>query len=541
MSPEGPSSATTGGASAHGEAAGSTGHVSSVAVGTGDTLGRSALREASLAGVRWGSVTRLVAEVLVFVGSIVLARLIAPAEFGVAVVAHGIAAIAPAVAWTSFGVPLVRMTALDRAHIEAATVLSLATGTGLMLVTIFVIAPNAIEPTFGSRVAYLLNLAAPTFALAGIGTVPNALLQRDLRFRRLSEIEMASITTTPVTSISLAATTSLGGEAIVLGGVAAAAVGTLGAVVSAPRVGLGWRRAHARDVAGQGLFAALTALTSSLSRNIHYAILGARLPALDVGLFWRGYQLAVGYQAKLGTITARLAFPLFSRSENLDEMRHLRSRILQLQSIVLFPLLAALIVVGPELVPLVYGREWEEAAFPVQVLAVAGMGTIAASAGSGLAFAAGKGRPLFIFNLVRLAVFTAVVAWSSSYGFRTVAVAIAVHQVVVVAAQFAYLESRHVGVPLRETWAALVPGSVASAAAFAVAYPTVRLFMRDIDDMAVILAGGAVSLGVYALVLRFVFPASWLTAVKLLIALARPNARRAAADAPAASGDGPAL
>jgi O-antigen/teichoic acid export membrane protein len=59
------------------------------------------------------------------------------------------------------------------------------------------------------------------------------------------------------------------------------------------------------------------------------------------------------------------------------------------QSIIIFPLLVSLIVVAPELVPLVYGNAWEDAAFPTQVLAFAGMATIAASAGVPLAFAAG--------------------------------------------------------------------------------------------------------------------------------------------------------
>jgi len=506
---------------------------------SGNSLGRSALRDASLAGVRWSSATRLVAEALAFGGSVILAHLIAPAEFGLAAVALGIAAIAPAVAGAGFSVPLVQMGTVDRAHLEAAMVLSIATGVGLTLATIFVISPLAIQPVFGSRVAYLLELVSPTFALAGIGTVPYALLQRGLRFRRLSEIELVSIATGPVTSISLAATTKLSAEAIVLGGVVSAAVATLLTVVSAPRVGFGWRRAHARDIAGAGVFAALTVLVITLSRNIQYAVLGARLPPHDVGIFWRAYQLAIGYQEKVGSITIRLAFPLFSRSENVDEMRHLRSRILEVQSIVIFPLLATLIVIAPELVPLVYGRVWEDAAFPVQVLAVAGMATIAASTAGPLAFAAGKIRPLFYFNLVQLAGFVTVVVWSSSNGLRAVAIAIAAYQIVIVAAQFVYIESREVGVPLRETWQALVPASVASGAGLAVAYPVVRLLSSEVGDIALVLAGGAFSVGLYALLLRVLFPSSWFAVSRLLVALARPRAGRAGAEMPAAPAHSP--
>jgi O-antigen/teichoic acid export membrane protein len=498
----------------------------------GDSLGRSALREASLTGVRWSSITRLNAEVFAFVGSVILAHLIGPAEFGYAAVALGIALIAPAVVGASFGVPLVQMRTVDRAHIEATMVLSTGSGAILTLATIFVFAPLAIEPMFGPRVAYLLQLGSPTFTLAGVGTVPNALLQRSLAFRRLSQIEIASIVTGPLTSISLAAATDLSAEAIVLGGVATAGVATLLTVVSAPGIGFGWRRAHARDVAGVGFFAALTSLIHALSESVHYAILGARLTAFDVGIFWRAYQLAVGYQVKVSAITRRLAFPLFSRSGDLDDMRYLRSRILHVQSIVIFPLLVALIILAPELVPLIYGSEWQDAAFATQVLAIAGMATIAASAGDPLAFAAGKARPLFYFNLVRLGGFAAVVAWTSSYGLETVAIGIAAYQVVLVVAQFVYLESGQVGIPLRETWEALVPASVASAFALAIAYPTVRLLSKDVGSVALVFGGSAFCVALYGLILRLAFPASWFAAVRLLVALIRPGGGQAVEDVP---------
>jgi O-antigen/teichoic acid export membrane protein len=480
---------------------------------------------------------RLVAEAVAFTGSIVLARLIAPAEFGSAAVALGIALIAPAVTGAGFGVPLVQMRTVDRSHIEATMVLSIGTGAGLTLATVFVISPLAIEPAFGSRVAYLLELASLTFTLAGVGTVPQALLHRALRFRRLSEIEIVSIVTGPVTSISLAATTDLAAEAIVLGGVAMAAVATLLTVLSVPRVGFGWRRAHARDVTGTGLFAALSSLVSSLSDSVQYAILGARLSAHDVGLFWRAYQLGVGYQMKAGQITNRLAFPLFSRSGDLDDVRLLRSRILQVQSVVIFPFLISLIVLAPELVSLVYGRPWEDAAFPTQALAVAGMATIAASAGGPLVLAAGKVRPLFYFYLLRLLGLVGVVLWTSSYGLRTIAVGIAAYQVVVVVGQFVYLESREGGIPLRETWVALVPASVASGVALAVGYPTVRLLAPDIGDVELLLAGGAFCMGLYALVLRVAFSSSWFAVVHLIVALARPTAARAGGEIAATPAD----
>ena len=107
---------------------------------------RADLRAASISGVRWVSLARLVAEVLALGSTVVLARLIPPAEFGHAAVALGFAAIALGISWLGFGTPLIQMPSIEREDVEVATFLSVGTGLILMIATIFVLAPHAVEP-----------------------------------------------------------------------------------------------------------------------------------------------------------------------------------------------------------------------------------------------------------------------------------------------------------------------------------------------------------------------------------------------------------
>jgi O-antigen/teichoic acid export membrane protein len=206
----------------------------------------------------------------------------------------------------------------------------------------------------------------------------------------------------------------------------------------------------------------------------------------------------------------RLAFPIYSRTASLEEMRRLRGRIVRVHTVILYPLLTALIVVAPELVPLVFGSEWEPAVFPTQVLAVAGMGAVAAIGVEPLLLGAGKPRPMLYYNLVLLAGYGVVVAWASGYGLRTVVVAVAVYQVVLVAGQFFFLESRQVGIPLRETWTAVLPAVVAAGVSVAGAYLAARAIAETgTADVVVVVTGATCALGMYALALRVLFPAVW--------------------------------
>ena len=59
-----------------------------------NSLSRAELREATLGGLRWVVVARVLGEILTFAGAITLARLIPPAEFGRASVALALVPLA---------------------------------------------------------------------------------------------------------------------------------------------------------------------------------------------------------------------------------------------------------------------------------------------------------------------------------------------------------------------------------------------------------------------------------------------------------------
>ena len=85
------------------------------------------------------------------------------------------------------------------------------------------------------------------------------------------------------------------------------------------------------------------------------------------------FQLGSDYQSKISGILLRVAFPVLSRSRDLDEVRRIRARIIRVHAAVLFPLLFGLIALAPVFVPLVYGDAWEPAVELTQILAVAGL------------------------------------------------------------------------------------------------------------------------------------------------------------------------
>ena len=114
------------------------------------------LRAATLSGVKWTSAARLLAELAMFAASIVLARLISPAEFGFTVVAVFAAAIGQSVAIQGDRlVPRARSRRRAGSSDRAAVLLCLIVGPARQRSSIAGFALAVAPSLFGDRAAEL--------------------------------------------------------------------------------------------------------------------------------------------------------------------------------------------------------------------------------------------------------------------------------------------------------------------------------------------------------------------------------------------------
>jgi lipopolysaccharide exporter len=186
---------------------------------TAGTESAGALKDATLAGVRWISLARLVGEIIAFGSMVALARLIAPSEFGQFAIALVVQEIALTLTGEGIGTALVQRKVVEREHLQAGMFLSLIVG-ALLGAIAFVTAPLIFTPLFGSEVTSLVRLSTPMFVIAAVIAVPQAVLQRRLDFRRISLAQILSVVVRALTALALALV-GLDAGALVLGALAA--------------------------------------------------------------------------------------------------------------------------------------------------------------------------------------------------------------------------------------------------------------------------------------------------------------------------------
>lgn len=486
---------------------------------TGETnqeeLDGDQLREAAVSGVRWFAIARVATEALQLASAVALARLVSPADFGNASVALILIPLAVILTYEGFGSALVQRKLIETGHFEAATLSSLATGLALSLLVYF-LAPVIAAPIFSDEIAHLIQVAAPAFALAGLGAVSRARLSRNLDFRPISIIETGALAVGAGVAIGLAAI-GLGGEAVVIGAVAGIGFTSLAMVAVSPPGRPRWRRKELAEVSRFGAPASAAGLLYVAISNVDYAVLAARLNPAQVGIYWRAFQIGVLYQDKISGIMMRLAFPIYSRTNNLDEMKKLHERATRIHGAVVVPLLAILIVTAPELIPMVFGDAWRAAIEPTQVLAVAGMIAAILTGYSQVMLAAGRPRALLTFNCVVLVAYGLAVFLTAKQGLVTVALAVVGVHVAMLAAVYLILFRRVLGMPVGRLFTDLAPAAATAALVLAVGLP-VADFSRGAGaaPVLIVLLAGLAGCVVQALALRAFFPEVWSDVSRLL-------------------------
>jgi PST family polysaccharide transporter/lipopolysaccharide exporter len=265
-----------------------------------------------------------------------------------------------------------------------------------------------------------------------------------------------------------------------------------------------------REIAGFGLPAGLAGSAQVSYGNIDFLVAGATLPAAAVGFYYRAYALGVQYQNKISAIITRVVYPVYSRTEDLEHMRELRSRVMRVNATVIFPLLALFVAVAPMVVPWLFGEQWEPAVVPAQILTIAGMARMINNGTPAVMLAAGKPRVLLWFNLYRVTVLGAMALVASRWGLNAVCIAVAVFQVTTLSGSYRFVLSRLVGVTLRQLFLDTAPAVTASAALLVLAYPLADgLDAAGLPVLLLVAAVGVVCAPVYLVTLRLTSRPAW--------------------------------
>jgi PST family polysaccharide transporter len=381
------------------------------------------LRGSATSGMVWQGASYLFGKVAVLVTTLVLARLLVPEDFGLVALAMVFITYADAVADLGVAQALVY---LPRTARTARAALLSALGFGLLLAGGAVLGAPLIAALFAEPdVAPLIRLLSLTLLAGALASVPEALMRRDLEFRRLSAAAVLRSTAIGIVSVVLAVQ-GWGAEALIWGTVAGAAVHVVATWLLVParpdaRI---WRTdvASLRAVLGFGLPAAGGMLLAKLIFDIDYLIVGRELGTEALGYYTMGFRIPELLIINVFFVVSSVTFPLYSRARN-DPPRLQRGYLSSVRIQATYGLCAGLgtAAVAPVLVPVLLGDGWGPAVGALVPLAVyAALRSLGAGAND-VYKALGRPGLSVQISLLRLVVLVPLLLYATRWGFTGVA------------------------------------------------------------------------------------------------------------------------
>lgn len=301
-----------------------------------------------------------------------LARLLSPADFGVAAAATAFLSIVTLVAQMGVGTAIVQSPVLTDRTINVANSIILAMA--VLFFGLMEIGAPLVAAWFRND---LMTHVVRVVALAGLGfavtAIPQGLLMRDLRARDLALIDLAgAVAGTALVAIPLAIL-GWGYWALIIGLIVQSFTRAVLVRFAARRSfpftvdGGEIRRLWARG-AGFSLVVLFTRIASLSDRFI----VGRYLPIAALGLYSRANSLMGFPESLYGQVVERVAFPAFAQVQN--ERERLRTAYmhgLSLMAVLGIPLTIALVAVASELVRFVLGGGWQGVIWPFRILSLA--------------------------------------------------------------------------------------------------------------------------------------------------------------------------
>lgn len=379
-------------------------------------------------GAVWNYAAFLVSKGLLFVATLVLARLLSPADFGLVGMALLVITVLDILRDFGIGAAVIYFGREGPAAANLAFVLS--SGVGVILcVANWVLAPLTVQffktssSSDAATVTSLIQVLGLSLLFASLGSTHDALLQKEINYRRRMVPEVGRTLLKGLLSVGLAFA-GFGAWSLVYGQVIGEAFATLLLwAVTGWRPSLVFRRELLRPMLGYSVQTMMAGGLGTLLSDVDYFIIGGMLGESALGIYTLAFRIPELLIKNLSSAVSTVAFPVAARLQSdLAAMRDVYLRMQHYMLMALAPLSFGLYATTPVLIHILFKPSWEPVIPIMQILSLymllGGIGHW-----PGVVYKA-VGRPdiMNLLALVKVAMLVPVLLWSAAnYGILGVA------------------------------------------------------------------------------------------------------------------------
>lgn len=386
-------------------------------------MSKGGLRSATLVGLVWSNLSFFGTKVVTALYLVVLARLLAPAEFG----AFAAIIIFVAVIELSSDLGMKATVIFEQEEgfterLESAFTLNVILAAAFSLVGVL-LAPLVAGFFRLEEYADVFRLASLNPLIKGFGNIHDSLLLRGMAFGRRIRPELAMVVTRAGVAIPLAVA-GLGVVSLVIGLLAGTVVwSAVQWITTRYRPKLTLDIAVVRSMASYGSGAVALSALAAVGSRLDQIVIGRVLGEGALGLYSVAFRIPELLIDSVAWNLSIVAFPALSRKRATDDkgLPGSTAKLMRYHTLFALPLAACLAVLGPPLVVTLFGSQWRAAGGVASAVAVfSGMAALAYPLGD-VFKAMGRQRVMVAIGLVQMPLVVAAVVAVAPGGILAVA------------------------------------------------------------------------------------------------------------------------
>lgn len=361
-----------------------------------ESLGNKAIK-----GTIWASIDRFGMMGMQFVVNLVLARLLAPSDFGAIGMIMIFIAISQVFVDGGFGPALIQKKHSDQT--DFSTIFFWNCGVGVLLYgVIFFIAPAVGK-------FYDMPILSPVLRVFGISLVLNSItgiqairLQKGLAFKPLAAVNVLSYLIGGITAIVMAFYGNGVWSLVTLTLVSGVVRIILFYMISHWLPNLTFSYTSFKELFGFGGYLLCANLLQNACKNVQGLIIGKKFSASEMGYYSQADKLDQITSYSLPQVIVQVMYPVYAQIQD-DRQRLISTMEMNFRVIafVIFPILATLILVAEPLITMLYGAKWLPAVPYFRILCCGGIFVCLTNINYYAVAAVGKSRSLFMWSFYK--------------------------------------------------------------------------------------------------------------------------------------------
>jgi len=356
------------------------------------------LSKLAVSGIKWSSVSQAGKQIIQYITTIMLASILSPTDFGI--IAMAMVVIGFLEIFKDLG------TSAAIIHIQETTeeLLSSIFFTNvffglLIAATIILLSPFISEFYNSPKLISVLNVLAIGFFISGFSIVQKSVMEKELKFNKISIIELLSALIGAITGLILALNDFGVWSLVFQSLVNNFFLSFLYLIICNWKPSLKYRFnsivkifKYSSNLIGYNIF-------NYWVRNADYLLIGKFLGDKDLGHYYIAYKIMLYPVNNISVIISRVMFPIYSRIQsNLQRFRDIYMKVGNSIAFITFPLMLGLISTSNLIAKIFFANNWNTGVISQLIIILAPVGLIQSIASTTGSIYQATGRTDWMFK-----------------------------------------------------------------------------------------------------------------------------------------------